>query len=123
MAAGAITTPTTGDGGGRRQYSPAADEAARSISRWSRQCVTAGFSFVLWVMSAARASRDHSKKFTLRPRIRLLEKCLQVKFSSRRRPTDVFVVVTAGFLLLYAVVILGHERRNVIFLGQDGPES
>jgi hypothetical protein len=36
---------------------------------------------MLWVMPAARASRDHSKKSTLRERIRLREKCLQAKFS------------------------------------------
>ena len=87
MAAGKTTTPTTGDGGGRHQDSPAADEAARSISRWSRQCVTAGLSFVLWVMPAAHASREHSKKSTLSRRIRLREKCLQAKFSGRR-PTS-----------------------------------
>jgi hypothetical protein len=27
---------------------------------------------------------------------------------------DMFVVVTAAFQLLYALVVLGHERRNVI---------
>ena len=46
--------------------------------------VAAGLSFVLWVMPAARASRDHSKKSTLRERNRLREKCLQVKFYGRR---------------------------------------
>ena len=56
-------------------------------NRRSRQGVVAGLSFVLRVVSAARASRDHSKKSTLRERIRLREKCLQVMFS-RRRPTN-----------------------------------
>ena len=45
-------------------------------NRRSRQGVVAGLSFVLRVVSAARASRDHSKKSTLRERIRLREKCL-----------------------------------------------
>ena len=27
---------------------------------------------------------------------------------------DMFVVVTAGFRLLYALIVLGHERRKVI---------
>ena len=27
---------------------------------------------------------------------------------------DMFVVVTAGFQLLYALVVLGHERRTII---------
>ena len=47
-----------------------------------------GLSFVLVVMPAAHASRDHSKKSTLRERNRLREKCLQAKFSGRRRPRD-----------------------------------
>ena len=45
--------------------------------------VAAGLSFVLWVMPAARASRDHSKKSTLSGRIRLREKCLQSGNSPR----------------------------------------
>ena len=53
-------------------------------NRRSRQGVVAGLSFVLRVVSAARASRDHSKKSTLRERIRLREKCLQAKFCGRR---------------------------------------
>ena len=47
--------------------------------------VAAGFSFVLWVMPAARPSREHSKKSTLSGRIRLREKCLHVKFPELRQ--------------------------------------
>ena len=49
-------------------------------NRWSRQGVATSLSFTLVVMPAAHASRDHSKKSTLRDRIRLREKCLQLRF-------------------------------------------
>ena len=68
----------TGDGGGRRQDSPAADEATRSISRRPRHDVVAGLSFVLWVMSVTRTCRDHDRKSSLGRRICPGEKCLQL---------------------------------------------
>jgi hypothetical protein len=64
------------------EHHPLNQSAGGRVNAWSP-----AFSFVLWVMPAARASRDRSKKSTLRERIRLREKCLQVKFS-RRRPTN-----------------------------------
>ena len=55
MAAGATTTPTTGDVGGRRQDSPAADEGG-SINQpvVALRRVAAGFSFEDLLLPAAR---------------------------------------------------------------------
>jgi hypothetical protein len=71
------------------EHYPLDQSAGGRVNAWSP-----AFSFVLWMMPAARASREHIKKSTLRERIGLREKCLQAKFYGRR-DQGIHVALTA----------------------------